>query len=236
MSQLRDSLNDPRLRQRITSEWGLEPPTLDALFAVATLRRFARGSAIIPQGTARSSLFIVVEGEVSLSVLLPNGQRILCALYHPGAIFGFPLVETERPRWSAAEAFTTATIALVPKRDFDRIAATLPSSALMRFFNKVLERQARFGMRLAHCIALDLRGRLALTLVDLANTFGVRTANSTRIELPLTHENLAEMVGASRERVSKAMAALMAQELIEYRRGSITLRNLNGLRDAATPG
>ncbi|HVM97174.1 MAG TPA: cyclic nucleotide-binding domain-containing protein, partial [Candidatus Acidoferrales bacterium] len=109
MSQLRNSLADPRLRQRIASEWGLEPAAVDALLAPATLRQFSRGAAIIPQGTARSSLFIVVDGEVSLSVLLPNGQRILCALYHPGALFGFPLTDVERPRWSAAEAFTNAT-------------------------------------------------------------------------------------------------------------------------------
>jgi CRP-like cAMP-binding protein len=235
MSQLRDSLHDPRLRQRIAGECGLDPPVVDALLAAANVRQFSRGAAIIPQGTARSSLFIVLTGEVSLSVVLPNGQRILCALHHPGALFGFPLVETERPRWSAAEAFTAATVALVSRREFERIAGTLPAAALIGFFNKVLERQARFAMRLLHCVALDLRGRLALTLVDLANTFGTSDGNSMRIDLPLTHENLAEMVGASRERVSKGMAALMEEELIDYRRGSITLRNLEALRAAATP-
>ena len=235
MSHTDESANDSKIRGRIAAEWGLDAATVNALLGAALVRRFARGASIIPQGTHRSSLFIVLAGEVSLSVLLPNGQRILCALHHPGAIFGFPIVETERPRWSAAEAFTPATVALVPRRDFERIAAALPPATVIRFFNKVLERQARFAMRLLHCVALDLRGRLALTLVDLASTFGAKESDGIRIQLPITHENLAEMVGASRERVSKTMAALMAEGLVSYRRRAVTVRDIADLQAVATP-
>jgi CRP/FNR family transcriptional regulator, cyclic AMP receptor protein len=230
-----DTLHDAKLRARIAAHWGFERPTVDALLATAIVRRFARGSAIYPQGTHRGSVFIVLAGDVSLSVLLPNGQRILCAFYHPATLFGFPLGETERPRWSAAEAFTPATVALVPRREFERIIAAAAPAVIMRFFNKLLERQARLAMRLVHCLALDLRGRLALTLVDLATTFGTPVAGGVRVTLPLTHENLAEMVGASRERISKAMAALLAGGLITYTRQAITIRDLNGLQVVATP-
>jgi len=226
---------DPRVRAQITTEWGLERAAVDALLAAATVRHFGRGASIYPQGTHRGLVFIVLAGEVSLSVLLPNGQRILCALHQPGAIFGFPLAETERPRWSAAEGFTPATVALVPRRDFEHVIAALPPAVVIRFFNKVLERQARFAMRLVHCVALDLRGRLAMTLIDLATTFGVPQPGGVRVQLPITHENLAEMVGASRERISKAMAALMADGLIRYARQSVTVVDLRGLQEAATP-
>ncbi len=235
MSHKQELIPNPKIRQRLSTEWGLAPETIDALLRAANIRSFARGGAIVPQGTSRSTLFIVLAGEVSLSVILPNGQRILCALHHPGAIFGFPIVETERPRWSAAEAFTDAIVAQVGRRDFERIASEISSTTLIRFFNRVVERQAKFGMRLLHCVALDLRGRLAMTLIDLGDTFGVRNATGLLIELPLTHENLAEMVGASRERVSKAMATLMREGLLEYGRGSIVLIDLKGLRNAATP-
>jgi CRP/FNR family transcriptional regulator, cyclic AMP receptor protein len=230
-----DALHDAKLRARIAAHWGFERPTVDALLATALVRRFARGSAIYPQGTHRGSLFIVLAGDVSLSVLLPNGQRILCAFYQPATIFGFPIGETARPRWSAAEAFTPATVALVPRREFERILAAAAPAAVMRFFNILLERQARLAMRLVHCLALDLRGRLALTLVDLATSFGTADAGGIRVTLPLTHENLADMVGASRERISKAMAALLADGLITYSRQAITVRDLDGLRDVATP-
>src|SRR5438309_58697 len=99
------AIDDPKLRARVAAQSGFERPTVDALLTMATVRRFPRGSAIYPQGTHRGTLFIVLAGEVSLSVVLPNGQRILCALNQPGTIFGFPIVESERPRWSAAEAF-----------------------------------------------------------------------------------------------------------------------------------
>lgn len=235
MSQSREAVSDPKLRGRIAAEWALEPAAVDALLAAALTRQFARGAAIIPQGTHRSSLYIVLAGEISLSVVLPNGQRILCALHHPGAIFGFPIVESERPRWSAAEAFTNATVAIVARREFERVVGTLPPAAVVRFFNKVLERQARFAMRLLHCMALDLRGRLALTLVDLADTFGSPVSDGIRIQLPITHENLAEMVGASRERVSKGLSSLKRDRLIAYGRQAVTVLDLDALRVAATP-
>lgn len=223
------------MRGRIAAEWGLERATVDAWFAAATVRCFPRGNSIYPQGTHRGNVFLVLDGVVSLSVLLPNGQRILCAFNQPGAMFGFPLVEGERPRWSATDAFTDATVALVPRREFERVIAGLPPAVVIRFFNRVLERQARFAMRLVHCVALDLRGRLALTLLDLATAFGVQQRDGVRVQLPITHENLAEMVGASRERTSKAMAALMAAGIIIYSRQAVTVRDLHRLREAATP-
>lgn len=235
MSQSVDSAADPRLRARIAADWSLERTTVDAWLAAATIRSFPRGTSVYPQGSHRGVLFLVLDGVVSMSVLLPNGQRILCAFNRPGALFGFPLVESERPRWSAADAFTPVTIALVPRRDFERVMAGLSPAAVIRFFNKVLERQARLAMRLVHCVALDLRGRLALTLVDLTQAFGVSERNGLRVDLPITHENLADMVGASRERISKAMALLMDEGLIRYARQAVTVLDLARLQEVATP-
>jgi CRP-like cAMP-binding protein len=219
-----------RARARIVAELGLDRDTIDALLRVSTVRRFARGASIYPQGTHRGSVFVVLAGTVSVSVALPAGQRVLCAFYQPGAMFGFPIVEGERPRLSAADAFTEALVAIVPRREFERILAGLPAVVAIRFFNRLLERQARLSMRLVHCAALALRPRLALTLADLAATFGVRTDTGVRIDLPITHENLAEMVGASRERVSRALAALRAEQLIDCSRQNITVLDADGLR------
>jgi CRP-like cAMP-binding protein len=225
-----------RPRLRVVAELGLDRDTVDALLASATVRRFARAASIYPQGTHRSTVFIVLSGTVSVSVALANGQRILCAFYGPGAMFGFPIVEGERPRLSAAEAFTDVIVAVIQRREFEHILAARPTALAIRFFNRLLERQARFAMRLVHCAALDLRGRLALTLADLATTFGVTEDAGIRVDLPITHENLAEMVGASRERVSRAMAALEAQHLIGYRRQAVTVRDPAALRTLAHAG
>jgi CRP/FNR family cyclic AMP-dependent transcriptional regulator len=198
MSHTGESTGYAKARARVAADLGLDRGTVDALLAVATIRQFARGASIYPQGTHRGSIFIVLAGEVSVSVVLPNGRRILCVLYQPGTMFGFPIVEGERPRLSAADAFTGASVAVVPRREFERILTGLPPATLVRFFNRVLERQARFAMRLVHCAALDLRGRLALTIGDLAATFGVQEAVGVRIGVSITHENLADMIGASR--------------------------------------
>jgi len=235
MSHRADSTGEvaTRTRSRIAAELGLDRDVVDNLLAAAMIRRFPRGASVYPQGTHRGTLFIVLAGTVSVSVALANGQRILCAFYRPGAMFGFPIVEFERPRLSAADAFTDVAAAVIPRREFERILAGLPASVAIRFFNRLLERQARFAMRLVHCAALDLRGRLALTLADLASTVGVPDADGVRIDLPLTHENLAEMVGASRERVSKGMSELLSKRLLRYSRQAVTVVDLEGLRALA---
>jgi len=224
---------DPKVRARIVAESGLDRATVEALLRAATIRYFARGTSIYPQGTHRGSVFVVLSGAVSVSIALRQGEQILCAFYQPGAMFGFPIVESERPRLSAANAFITATLAVVPRREFERIVGALPPANVIRFFNRVLERQARFAMRLVHCIALDLRGRLALTILDLVAGFGMPGPDGVRVQLPITHTNLAEMVGASRERVSKALAALMRDGVITYARQAITVRDVEGLEAAA---
>jgi CRP-like cAMP-binding protein len=235
MSQSHEPGNGARVRARIATESGLDRAAVDALLAAGTTRTFARGASIHPQGTHRGSVFVVLDGTVSVSIVMPNGTQILCAFYQPGAVFGFPIVEGERPRLSAADAFTPATVAVIPRREFERIMAGVSPQVVIRFFNRVLERQAHFAMRLVHCVALDLRGRLALTLLDLAATFGVPEGGSVRVELPITHENLAEMIGASRERISKTMAELMRDGLIQYTRQSVTVVDLPGLKEVATP-
>lgn len=235
MSHKLNFSSEAKVRAHIAAHWGLERNTIDAWLAAASLRDFARGQSVYPQGTHRGSVFFVLEGVVSMSVLLPHGQRILCGFYQPGALFGFPLVEGQRPRWSAADAFTPARVALVPRRDFERVLTSQPAEVTIRFFNRLLERQARFAMRLVHCVALDLRGRLALTLLDLATTFGVAEAEGVRIDLPISHENLAEMVGASRERISRAMSELMGKRIIHYTRQAVLVPDVARLRDAATP-
>jgi len=235
MSHTSEFSIDSRQRSQIATQWGLERTAVDAWLAAATVRAFARGHSVYPQGTHRANVFIVLQGVVSMSVLLPNGQRILCAFYQPGSLFGFPLVEGERPRWSAADAFTPTTVALVPRREFERVLTSQPPTVTIRFFNRVLERQARFAMRLVHCVALDLRGRLALTLLDVASAFGVEARDGVELDLPITHENLAEMVGASRERISRAMSSFMADGTIRYARQAVTILNRDALQQAATP-
>ncbi len=223
------------LRGSLAREWGLPEPAIGELLRRGVQRCYERGASILPQGAVRDTVFILLDGEVSISVFLPDGKRILCGLYRPATIFGFPLVEAERPRWSAADAFTDAVLTLVARRDFEAVLASIPSAEVMRFFNRVLMRQARFAMRLLHCLVLDLAGRLALTLLDLAHTFGSPSGSEIVIQLPITHELLAEMVGASRERVSKAMADFAAQDVLRYNRRQIVLCDLASLERIAQP-
>lgn len=235
MSQSPSTLPPAQLRTTWSTEWGLPVQAIDDFLHQGVVRTYLQGSSILPQGAVRNTVFLLLEGEVSISVFLPDGRRILCGLYRPGTFFGFPLVESERPRWSAADAFTEAKLSLVARRDFEAILSRLPASTVMGFFNRVLMRQARFAMRLLHCLVLDLSGRLALTLLDLGHTFGQSTERGMEIRLPLTHELLAEMVGASRERVSKAMAEFALQGWISYRRRQIVLMDLDSLAGAAQP-
>src|SRR5512135_3020877 len=112
MSHKSQAVNEAKIRGLIAAESGLERGAVDALLTAAIVRHFPRGASIYPQGTHRGSVFLLLSGTASVSIILPSGDHILCAFYQPGAMFGFPIVESERPRWSAANAFTATVVAV----------------------------------------------------------------------------------------------------------------------------
>jgi CRP/FNR family transcriptional regulator, cyclic AMP receptor protein len=185
-----------------TDLFGSLPPDLLAELAGQTeLRKYERGEHICRQGEVARELWIVFSGRIAISARATDGREAVMAVLGPGALFGeMPLFDGE-VRSADARALTPAHLIAVGYDDVRAVLQTRPE--VLWPVTKIMARRLRStNGALADAMFLDVTGRTAKRLLEIA-------ADDDEFRMPLTQEELAGMVGASRERVNKAIATFV---------------------------
>lgn len=163
-------------------------------------RRYAEGAAIFSEGDPAKSMFIVEEGLVRLVSVSSTGAETILHLLKRGDIFGELFFAEERRAFDAV-AGPDVVVTVIPRRGFEEILATIPAvarnfiSLLSRRLVRVERGYAGFGHTWSY-------HRLGKVLLRLAAEHGVPTPAGTLIPLRLTHEDLAKLIGTTRETVT----------------------------------
>lgn len=175
------------------------------------LLRFEAGSEI-ELGTAMDFL---LEGTVCLRWLLTDGREITFDYMRPGDVIGaLGLADDAMPPFSVV-AKTEVVLHRMPRAAFMDVAAKHP--ALMREARGVLERAlTKVQRRLQQMVFLDLRGRVLSALGDLASEHGEMRGDDVRVSLSLTHQDIACLVGATREATSNTLTRLRGEGKLEF--------------------
>ncbi|CAN5528168.1 cAMP-activated global transcriptional regulator CRP [soil metagenome] len=191
--------------------------------AVATLTRelkpvnFRRGHTIFVEGQPGDELYIIVTGKVKIGRRSRDGRENLLAVLGPSDVFGELSVFDAGPRTSTVTA-VTAVSAVTMDRDALRVWMSAHPEIGEQLLRVLARRLRDTNDNLADLIFTDVPGRVAKLLLQLAQRFGVPQADETYLVAhDLTQEEIAQLVGASRETVNKALA-----EFVE--RGWITLQ------------
>lgn len=168
--------------------------------------RLGKGDVIFAPGDPPDALYVLTSGLVALSYLSDDGQESIPRVFGPGDVFG-ELSLTVRARPFQAKALTACVVTVVPATTLHRLLSTIPRVGLN--FIGVLSRHLT-GMALdrgqsSHKWSLQ---RLGLALLKLGAAHGVEEKGGTAIALPLTHQILADMIGTSRETVTRHLARL----------------------------
>lgn len=159
-------------------------------------------------------VYLLKEGRVRLAQLSPEGKEITLDYLEPGAVFG-ALGEEAGGAPLMAEAVENAFICRIPRRDFELFISGRPQ--LMFGVTKLLGlRLQRIQMRLQTLLFHDVKSRILLTLEELARTYGEPFAGGTRLRLKLTHQDIANLIGATRETTSQAISELRADGKLEF--------------------
>jgi CRP-like cAMP-binding protein len=173
----------------------------------------------------------MLDGFAKLFVPAASGKRVLVELAKPGALLGSALNIAGR-RIDQAIALTEVSAAAIDLDAFQSIVAELPTAVSLAMTRRTLEHFSRTFRRTVKLLTLDLRGKLALGLLDLADGFGVADADGRLLKVRLTHEDLAELTGLSRARVTKVLGEFCAQGLV-VRRGRDLVVNARAMRELA---
>ncbi len=183
----------------------LDAEAAAALRASMTEQTTPRGTVIFAEGQIGDHMYVIVEGKVKLGHASPDGRESLMAVLGPGEIFGELSLFDPGPRAASATALTDARVLALGNMSLRSWLAGRPEVA-EALLAALARRLRRNNETLGDLVFSDVPGRVAKALLDLADKFGEVTADGILVKHDLTQEELAQLVGASRETVNKALA------------------------------
>ena len=167
--------------------------------------KIAKGSVLFAEGDEGDHLYVIVEGKLKLGTSSGDGRENLLSILGPGEMFGELSLFDPGPRTSTATAVTDAKLLSLGQEKLIPWLATNPNVSL-QLLARLAQRLRRTNEAVGDLVFSDVPGRVAKALIDLGERFGKQTDEGLFVHHDLTQEELAQLVGASRETVNKALA------------------------------
>jgi CRP/FNR family transcriptional regulator, cyclic AMP receptor protein len=175
--------------------------------------RIARHANVYNSGDQDEMVYFIETGQIKLLMLSSEGKECLLAIYSDGDIFGELCLSGLGARLETATAMKATVLKQIPcSQFFARLTRDSLSEGFVRYLSVRIADQQQV---IANLVTVDSEQRLGQTLLQLARTMGKKDPRSIRIELKITHEELSEMVGTTRPRISLFMQRFHNLGLIE---------------------
>lgn len=204
----------------------------DVLEALATRlgkRTFAKDMVLFHKGSPGLRLYLVESGRVRIFVIGDGGHEITLNLHGPGECFGELALLDGGPRSAGAVAMAQTVTYTLNREDFLDLVEAHPKLA-RRALELVSERLRHLTAHVENLTMLDIQGRVAACLLDLAEHHGQRVADGIALQPHLTQAELASYAGATRESVNKVLGVLRDEGLIRSEGQTITILDVDALR------
>jgi CRP-like cAMP-binding protein len=167
--------------------------------------KISKGSVLFAEGDEGDQLYVIAEGKLKLGTSSGDGRENLLSILGPGEMFGELSLFDPGPRTSTATAVTDAKLLSLGQEKLLPWLAENPKVAL-QLLARLAQRLRRTNEAVGDLVFSDVPGRVAKALIDLGERFGKKTEEGLFVHHDLTQEELAQLVGASRETVNKALA------------------------------
>jgi CRP/FNR family cyclic AMP-dependent transcriptional regulator len=206
-----------------------------ALIRLGHPRRYRRGAFVVVQGDHSDSVFVLLEGWVKVTVGTASGREFVLAVLGRGDVLGeFEAIDRDGgPRSAGVVALAPVEGRALTAGEFHHFLESHPRASLV-LLSAIIHRLRAADRRRIDSGSLDITHRLARFLVELTDQYGDAGTSGITIDLPLTQEELAGLIAASRESVVRALSALRSRGLIATGRRRITIRDPDGLQQYAT--
>jgi CRP/FNR family transcriptional regulator, cyclic AMP receptor protein len=226
MGQADDALREAPLFDALSEE------DSQALRADVLVVKLGRGERLFREGDTGDQLYIILTGKIKLTRAAPDGRENLLSVHGPGEMFGELSLFDPVPRTASATAVTDAELAGLAHDALRTFLSTRPEVAI-HLLQALAQRLRRINDVKADLVFTDVPGRVAKALLDLAERFGVPNPDGVQVNHDLTQEELAQLVGASRETVNKALADFAARGWIQLAAKSVLVVDTDRLRKRA---
>jgi len=211
----------------------LSPADFQLLEGFSRIRIFARKAPVYLPAEAADSVFVLAEGRVKICHITPDGKQSILAFIEPGELFGELAVFAPGNREEHAEALERSTIVMIPGDAFQSLLQQRPELSLG--ISKLLGvRRKRIERRLKNLLFVPSRDRLIHLLLELAEQYGNSCDDGVQLSIHLSHQELANVIGSTRETVTVLLRDLLQEGLILTGRKRITIRDMDQLARAVS--
>jgi CRP/FNR family transcriptional regulator, cyclic AMP receptor protein len=207
---------------------GVAPEAADALASTMTYADYSRGDTVFSEGEQGDTLFIVMTGKIKVGRRAADGRENMLSVMGPSDMFGELSLFDPGPRTATASVVTDARLASLAHTSLRPWIADRPEIA-EQLLRVLARRLRRTNDALADLIFTDVPGRVAKALLGLAERFGTAESDGTRVHHDLTQEELAQLVGASRETVNKALADFAGRGWLRVDSRAVTILDADRL-------
>lgn len=223
---IEDCISCPMLKDRVFCN--LAGPALAGLNAISSAAAYPKGALLFVEGQEPRGIFILCNGRVKLYGGAPSGKTLIFRIAEAGEILGLPGTLSAKPYELTAEALEPIQANFIGREDF---------LAFLRTHGEIALRVAEMLSRIYHATCQEVRylglsnsaaEKLARFLLDLKPAKNTEPGQ-IRANMSLTHEEIAEVIGASRETVTRLLASFKQKSFIEVRGSSVVLKNKKAL-------
>jgi CRP/FNR family cyclic AMP-dependent transcriptional regulator len=209
----------------------LSDEELEALARRSPDNHLQAGEIFYTPNDTSEKLFILKRGRVRL-YRSTDGREFTLAIVEAGTVFGEMALTAQRLQGAYAQAMEPSILITMSREELEHLILQKPEVGL-QIAHLLSERLRHQEIRLEDANTKDVHARLASIIVLLVGSEGVRTASGYRIPAHHTHQQLADMIGANREAVTRAFGLLQDEGLVELRRRLIYVMDLQALRRMA---
>ena len=211
----------------------LPPDALQAFESIKYVTAYPKGSVLFVEGQPPRGIFILCQGRARLSICAPDGKTLILQISEPGEVLGLSATLSGKPYELTAETMEPCQVNLVKREDFLHFLEENSAAS----FRVAEQLSVKYNSACHEIRALGLPHsagqRLAKLLLEWSAREGEATKSALSLKLPFSHEDIAQMINTSRETVTRLLADLKRQQILQVKGRAMLIRNKAALKALA---
>ena len=208
-----------------------DPKTLEAFNSISYASLYAPGTILYAENEPPRGLFIHCSGQVKLSISSGSGKTLITRMVNAGEALGLPSVMSGKPYRATAETVTPAQLKFVKREDFKRFMDEHKEVSFNIARQLIEECESDATQIRSLGLANSAAERLANLLLGWCEESGSPSASGMRFPVLMTHEEISQLIGTSRETVTRLLKNFREKKIITVRRSSMTLHKKDALEE-----
>jgi CRP/FNR family transcriptional regulator, cyclic AMP receptor protein len=206
----------------------LEKAALKAFDAISFITTYPDGATLFAEEEAPRGAFVLCKGRVKLTMTSSEGKTVILRIVKPGEVLGLHAVVSGKPYQAAAETMEPCQVNFVRRDDFLRFLSQHPEASIYAAQQLSESYQAACNTVRSLGLGRSASGKLARFLLDSSNA-GQETAHGTRVRFTVTHEEIGQIIGTSRETVTRTLGEFRNKHLVAVNGSVLLIQNKTAL-------